>query len=232
MRRRRATAPARRAVAPPGPSWARREFLAGQPLPGQRQQPPLVGEGHRLRSLPGLEPASLRHLVVVPGEVAAGRQHEVVVHELVVPGLLRGPHEPVVDRIERREDAGVQTGLLADLAQRGLLQALALLLLALGEGPLVRPRGRDAGDQDDRRGRRGLGQDEPAGGDRTCRAHYVLVTGNTRASVVFTRSVPRTLRMTPASPAAVYTTSCPARRGSMTTSARHSRATGGTVLSR
>ena len=143
--------------------------------------------------------------VVVLGEVAADGPHEEVVDELVVAGPFGRPHEPVVDGVEGADQLGRQAGLLADFAQGGLLDGLAVLLGALGQGPLERAPDRPVGDQGQGRVRPQLGQDHPAGRDGTGGPHgqlACLVTGATTALVALTRSAPRTLRITPGSPAA------------------------------
>ena len=80
----------------------------------------------------GIQRTSLE-LVVVVGQVAAGRLHQEVVDGLVDarPGL----DEEVLDRVERAGDPDLQAGLLGHLAEGGLLGRLAALGRALREGP-------------------------------------------------------------------------------------------------
>jgi hypothetical protein len=68
-----------------------------------------------------------------PIEVAAGRLHQEVVDGLVNPRATLD--ERVVDRIEGPGDADLETGLLGDLAQGGLLAGFPGVGRSLGKGP-------------------------------------------------------------------------------------------------
>ena len=108
-----------------------------QPSPGRRQGPgqdvPLGGKAHDRLGLTELEPAHLLELVVVVREVAAGDLHEEVLHGLVdAPAVA---HEAVVDVADAAEDAHLEAGLLADLAQRRLLGRLVPVGRALRQRP-------------------------------------------------------------------------------------------------
>ena len=86
---------------------------------GAGDQRPLRLEGEQRRGLVEPDPADLVELVVVAPQVAAGRDHQEVVDGLVDAGPALD--EGVVDPVERADDAHVQAGLLANLAQGGLL---------------------------------------------------------------------------------------------------------------
>ena len=70
----------------------------------------------RLDAAASGEPAHVLHLLVVVGDVAAGRPHEEEVHELADAHAL--PDVEVADVAEAVLDRGLQAGLLADLAER------------------------------------------------------------------------------------------------------------------
>ena len=78
---------------------------------GVRDEGPLGLEGQHRGGRVERDPADLVELVVVPGEVAAGRLHQEVVDGLVDarPRL----DEPVLDRVERAGDPDLEAGLLA-----------------------------------------------------------------------------------------------------------------------
>src|SRR6185295_20003430 len=78
-------------------------------------------------------PAHLIELVIVSIEVASDGVHEEVVDGLV--DARAGLDEGVFDRVERPADSDLQARLLLDLADRGLLAALAGLRRALGQRP-------------------------------------------------------------------------------------------------
>src|SRR6185503_9454998 len=79
------------------------------------------------------DPADLVELVVVAGEVAPDRLHQEVVDGLVDPGAALD--EPVLDRVEDVRDPDLETGLLGDLAEGGLLAGLTGVGRALRERP-------------------------------------------------------------------------------------------------
>ena len=98
-----------------------------------RHERPLGLEGQHRRRLGEGDPANLLELVIVVGEVAAGRLHQEVVDRLV--DALARLDEPVLDRVERPGDPDLEPGLLGDLAQGGLLARLTRLGRALRQGP-------------------------------------------------------------------------------------------------
>ena len=76
-------------------------------------------------------------------ELAVVHAHEVVGDDLGL-ALAVG----VVRRADEAHDCALQAGLFVDLAQRALLERLALVDLALGEGPVAARLAIDAGDLD------------------------------------------------------------------------------------
>src|SRR5439155_18428299 len=79
------------------------------------------------------DPAHLVVLVIMLGGVAAGRLHQEEVDELVHPLARRG--EPVISRADVAEDADLESRLLLDLAERGVLDLLAVVGSALRKDP-------------------------------------------------------------------------------------------------
>ena len=92
-----------------------------------------------------VNPGNLDDLDVLVAELAAHRLEQVVVHRLVDPPVLGD--EPEVDGAERGDDPTADAGLLLDLAHGGLFGGLALLDVALGEGPDEPPPAVVAGDE-------------------------------------------------------------------------------------
>jgi hypothetical protein len=86
----------------------------------------------RQRLLDGC-PAHLVELLVVKVQRATDRPHQEEVDRLVKPG--RAADEEVADRPEIRLDLRLDPGLLARLAQRGLLDGFARIGRPLREGP-------------------------------------------------------------------------------------------------
>src|SRR3954469_7517717 len=108
-------------------SWARSRRGSTE----RADELPVEVVAEQLERLGRLQPAQLVDLVV-RGELAALGLHPVVAHEL---GAVLAV---VVARVaERVRDAAGQAGLLLDLAQRGLLEALALVELPLRQAPVV-----------------------------------------------------------------------------------------------
>ena len=93
----------------------------------------LVGIGQPGRQLLERHPGHLADLDVLVGQFAAEEPHQVVVHGLVHPPALGD--EPVVDAAERGQHAALDSGLLGDLADRGLLGGLTEFDVALGQRP-------------------------------------------------------------------------------------------------
>src|SRR5687767_13831575 len=79
------------------------------------------------------DPPHLVVLVVVQGGVAADGLHEIEVDGLA--DALGARREPVLDLTERADRADVESGLLAHLAERGLLEGLLAVGRALREDP-------------------------------------------------------------------------------------------------
>src|SRR5215210_9576721 len=111
----------------------RSERLPCDPLRGSCDERSLGLEGQEVRRLVERHPADLLELVVVPREVAADGLHEEVMDRLVDPRPVLD--EGVPDRLELTHDPDLQTALLGDLADGGLLAALAGLRRSLGQRP-------------------------------------------------------------------------------------------------
>src|SRR5688572_25714846 len=117
----------------------------GAQLPRRLDHLALVGEAEPPQAVIPFEPRRPGHFgAVVIGGVAALVGQQVVVHALVDPhAALR---EPVLDPRQRRDHPPGDAGLLARLAYRGLLGALAGLDVPLGELPAPAFAGRDEQD--------------------------------------------------------------------------------------
>src|SRR5205085_7695212 len=79
------------------------------------------------------DPADVVVLMVVPRHIAADRAHQEELDDLV--HALTGQGEPVLDLADGPNDLDLESRLLADLAQRGLFDALAQVGRALREDP-------------------------------------------------------------------------------------------------
>ena len=93
----------------------------------------LVGVGKSGGQLLQRHPGHLADLDVFVGELAAEEPHQVMVHGLVHPSALGD--EPVVDAAERGQHGALDTGLLRDLADGGLLGGFTEFDVALGQRP-------------------------------------------------------------------------------------------------
>ena len=125
------------------------------------------------------DPADLVELVVVAAKVAAGRLHQEVVDGLVDPGAALD--EPVLDRVEDVGDPDLETGLLGDLAERGLLAGLAGVRACPSAGS--RSGRRDRGG-----GRRRRARELPRRSGRRCRRPKWRCAVLSRATAPWRRS--------------------------------------------
>src|SRR5579859_886972 len=99
-----------------GPSL---QEMLREDFPGQICDAPLVGKRQAPRKFRDRSPRDVDSFlirVVLYGQLAADRLKKVMVHGLV--DAVPRHREPVVDASERREDAPVNPGLLADFPHR------------------------------------------------------------------------------------------------------------------
>jgi hypothetical protein len=104
-------------------------------LGGPGDEGPLRLEAQQAGRLVEADPANLIELMVVALQVATDRFHQEVVDSLVDPRAALD--EPVFDRVEDIRDPDLEPGLLADLANGGLLARLTRIGRALRQGPGV-----------------------------------------------------------------------------------------------
>jgi len=104
-------------------------------------------------------PGDFLNLDIIGAEFAAFGDHQVVVHGLVHAPALGGEVE--VDYSQRCHNPAADSGLLADLADRSILERFAGLQMTLGQRPHQVPAGVSAPDN---RGPAGGVQDQPTRG--------------------------------------------------------------------